>query len=293
MKLETKAQIFPFKLAGVAGFSWGNQSPHAPLVLCLHGWLDNANSFLPLAQLSSANGPMRFLAIDFAGHGQSDWRHEAHQYYFVDYVADVIALLNKLGVSSCHIIGHSMGALVASVLASCFPERVKSLSLIDGIGLMHSEASNARSLLRTSIMQRENLKLKQAKLFPSKRDVVLARKAVSDLSEEHIEMLMDRSIVETNDGAYLRSDPKLKISSPFRYTQLQAKALLLIEAPTLLVLGKQGYPEMKAALIKFQDNYHSLQTIEIDGGHHCHIESPCTTYEHISHHISANNRCEL
>lgn len=53
----------------ITALQWGEDDQ--PLILALHGWLDNAESYYKLApQLSK----FRVVAIDMAGHGQSDWR---------------------------------------------------------------------------------------------------------------------------------------------------------------------------------------------------------------------------
>ena len=56
---------------------WSN--PGAPKVLCLHGWLDNAASFVPL---SGYLKDFDLLALDFAGHGFSSHRPASSRYYF-------------------------------------------------------------------------------------------------------------------------------------------------------------------------------------------------------------------
>ena len=66
------------------GLHWAR--PGAPKVMCLHGWLDNAASFVPLAPYLK---DFDLLAIDLAGHGLSSHRPENSRYYFTDYVFDL------------------------------------------------------------------------------------------------------------------------------------------------------------------------------------------------------------
>ena len=101
------------------GLHWAR--PGAAKVLCLHGWLDNAASFVPLAPFLK---DFDLLALDFSGHGFSSHRPETSRYYFPDYIFDIDAAMHQLGWHQCHLIGHSMGGGVASCLAAALPERV-------------------------------------------------------------------------------------------------------------------------------------------------------------------------
>lgn len=119
--------------------SWGTMEglhwsrPGAPKVLCLHGWLDNAASFVPLAPYLK---DFDLLALDFAGHGFSSHRPETSRYYFPDNLYDLDAALDILGWETCHIIGHSMGGGIASGFAAALPERVNRLVLLDAVGIL-------------------------------------------------------------------------------------------------------------------------------------------------------------
>src|SRR2546430_10655465 len=53
--------------------------------LLLHGWLDHAHSFDLLAPLL----PGRTVALDFRGHGDSQWVGAGGFYHFIEYVADL------------------------------------------------------------------------------------------------------------------------------------------------------------------------------------------------------------
>ncbi|KAH0616824.1 hypothetical protein JD844_028238 [Phrynosoma platyrhinos] len=69
----------------IAAKAWG--SPQSRPVLCLHGWLDNANTFSKLIPLLPKD--CYYMAIDFAGHGLSSHRPVGCPYYLIDHVSDV------------------------------------------------------------------------------------------------------------------------------------------------------------------------------------------------------------
>jgi pimeloyl-ACP methyl ester carboxylesterase len=103
--------------------------PSAPAVLALHGWLDNAASFERLAPLIPG---VRLIALDLPGHGHSQHRPAGTWYHYIDYVSDVLAAADALGLERFTLLGHSLGAATASVVAAARPERVEALWLIEG-----------------------------------------------------------------------------------------------------------------------------------------------------------------
>lgn len=72
-------------------------------------------------------------ALDLPGHGESGKALETGD--VDELAASVMAFLDDRGIERAHLIGHSMGSLVAMALADRTPERVASLSLIAGAGL--------------------------------------------------------------------------------------------------------------------------------------------------------------
>ncbi len=68
------------------------------------------------------------VAMDFRGYGDSDAIEDGFE--FTDFVSDVTRVLDAMGVRKAHVVGLSMGGLVAQALYSRVPERVMSLSLV-------------------------------------------------------------------------------------------------------------------------------------------------------------------
>ena len=99
-----------------------------PLVL-LHGLGDSAQSW---AQLASALGTeRRVIALDHRGHGDSQWASPG-SYRLEDYVSDVEALVDQVGVHGCVLIGHSEGGRSAVAYAARNPQNVEALIVVDG-----------------------------------------------------------------------------------------------------------------------------------------------------------------
>ena len=94
-------------------------------VLFVHGaiWAD----FLrPLADQAAFSGFQR-IRYHRRGYGQSGGSAAG----FGVQAADIVALLDHLDVDGAHVIGHSEGAMIALVLAASYPDRVRSLALLE------------------------------------------------------------------------------------------------------------------------------------------------------------------
>lgn len=245
-------------------------------VIALHGWQDNVASFYPLMDLLPQ---FNWLAIDFPGHGHSQWRNNQAHYYFVDYIDDIYQVINENYSTPVHIIGHSMGAMAATLFAACFPELVCSVVLIEGIGLVTTPDEDVVSQLRAAILHREkyfNKNAKQAlKVYNNLDSLIKVRMAVSDLEYEYCALLMQRNSEKTKLGIKLRIDPKLKHHSGFRFNETQAiMATKQVKAPTQLIIADQGYEQIKQAVNIYSKYYSNLNIDTVKGGHHCHMQNP-------------------
>jgi pimeloyl-ACP methyl ester carboxylesterase len=104
---------------------------HGEPVVLLHGWpgfwYDWRRVVVPLAE------EVDVIALDFRGFGDSDKPEgDPKELYTADRLAaDVLALLDHLGVGRFVVAGHDTGAVVAQVLARTTPERVSALVLFN------------------------------------------------------------------------------------------------------------------------------------------------------------------
>lgn len=270
--LKMKAQPVHIQLqwGNLAGLHWSR--PGKPKVLCLHGWLDNAASFVPMAACLKG---FDLLAIDFAGHGFSSHRPETSRYYFHEYLFDVDATLDEIGWESCHLMGHSMGGGIASGVAAALPERVQRLVLLDAPGILTLPADQAAKQLRLSM---KSVRKKSSNLRPYKsiEAAMRARQKSSELSDEAARLLCERALEHTGDYYQWRTDPRLNWRSPQMLTDEQSLNLLgAIKAPTLVItspfadkyMGGKMLPKRLAA---FSDCTHMTN----EGHHHFHMEQP-------------------
>ena len=110
--------------------------PKAPAVLLVHGYSDSWRAYGPLlADLSSAH---RVIAVTLRGHGDSDKPETG--YSIDDFAGDVAAVMDRSGVASAAVVGHSMGSMVAARLALDHPDRVQALVLIGALATLKGNA---------------------------------------------------------------------------------------------------------------------------------------------------------
>ena len=60
--------------------------------------------------------------------------HSSATNIFAAYVGQIRGVMDALGWDKAHVIGHSMGAAIATLFAASYPERVDRMLLIEGLG---------------------------------------------------------------------------------------------------------------------------------------------------------------
>lgn len=111
---------------------WGPEDADHTVVL-IHGFLDMAWGWAPTVEAGLAE-KFHVVAVDMRGHGDSDRVGAGGYYYFMDYVADVASLCERVRRDRLSIVGHSMGGSVVSYYAGTFPDLVENLALLEGLG---------------------------------------------------------------------------------------------------------------------------------------------------------------
>ncbi len=270
---ETVLQLTYGKMAGI---HWVNDTCNQGLpMLALHGWLDNAMSFAPIAKDLMQVTP-ELMAIDLPGHGHSDHREQGNHYHFVDYVFDVLECVAQLGWKRCVLIGHSMGAGIASLVAAVAPELVSHLILIDGIGPLSSHAGVVTDQLEKSIRlyQRMTPRLKQM-TYPNWNVLIERRAKIGNINHKAAELLVKRNARQDDGKIIWLADRRLNYLSPIYMAEQQVLSFLSrIEATALLVKAKQGLLNQRTTTLERMTAVSKMEVVELSGGHHLHMENP-------------------
>lgn len=247
-------------------------NPDGEKILCLHGWLDNAASFIPLMPLLEN---YHVVALDMPGHGASQHRMAGYDYVFVDWIHDVLDAMDSLDWQQAHLLGHSMGGAIATVVAASAPERINKLLLIEALGPISGKAEEAGQRLRQAVAARRYLANdKVARVIPDLDTAVNARLAASKMTREAASLIVQRNLKEVEGGYVWRSDPRMMLPTHVRTDESFIRSWIrAIEAPTLVIAADPApvyfTPEQRESrLAELKDG----RVAVIPGGHHLHME---------------------
>ena len=243
-----------------------------PKLLCLHGWLDNAASYLPLMPYLSE---FDLVALDLPGHGGSDHRAPGYDYMLVDWIHDVLDALDALGWQRTRLLGHSMGGAIATMVAVAAPERIERLALIEALGPLAGDAADAGTRLRNAVRARRALKSgRPPKVIPDIEQAVDARLAVSNMSREAARLIVERNLRSVEGGYVWRSDPRLTLPAHLRVDESFIRSWLrALEVPTFVLCAEPSPPYFTPAMRDARlAEVPDARLAVLEGGHHLHME---------------------
>jgi len=246
-----------------------------PRVLALHGWLDNAASFVPLAGHLPG---VQLVVPDLPGHGRSAHLAPGAEYTSGVAVNAVLDIADALGWETFSLLGHSMGAGIASLMAAAVPQRVQRLVVIEALGGLAETVERTADRWREAIAAARALPGKQLRVFSDLAAPVRARMQANQLSEPAARLLVERGVRPVAGGFVWSSDPRLTLPTPQRLDEAQLAALVAgVTCPTTVVYAdppQTYFPEplrsQRAALLP-DGRLHVVA-----GTHHLHMEDPAT-----------------
>ncbi|WP_299569389.1 alpha/beta hydrolase [uncultured Shewanella sp.] len=262
-----------------------------PILLALHGWLDNADSFVPLVaafEQQSLFEDFQLIAIDWPGHGLSQHRPGHYPLHWIDYLYDLDELMTKLTQTQpVSIIGHSLGGIVAAAYNAAFPDKVTQLILIEALSPIFESAKHSKDRLNRSFKQHHRFNQTRmnvendSQLAPNEHirgltieRAVNARHQLTGMDKQWCELIIKRNLEIKNQQYCWKSDPRLKLDSPYRLTFEQVDVLMSVsDTPCLLILAEQGFKQLKLALPQAKLWFNHLMYVQIEGDHHLHMGS--------------------
>ncbi|MBD7987338.1 alpha/beta hydrolase [Luteimonas sp. Sa2BVA3] len=242
-------------------------------VLALHGWLDNAASFVPLAPHLPG---LDLVVPDLPGHGRSDHLPRGMDYSFAGAVHTVLDIADALGWERFTLLGHSMGAGIASLVTAACPDRVERLVAIEALGALAEVPGRTVERLREAVAATRALPGKRLRVFPDLEPAVRARMKANGLTEAVARLLVERGTDAVEGGWCWSSDPRLTLPTMVRMTEAQIEDLVAgITCPAKIVFADPAQPYLpdpvrraRAALLP------AGELVVLRGGHHLHMEQP-------------------
>jgi pimeloyl-ACP methyl ester carboxylesterase len=223
---------------------WGNED--APPLVLLHGGRDHARSWDWVAR--DLRREHHVIAPDLRGHGDSSWATGGH-YTIHEFVLDIAQLLDTLDLFPVTIVGHSLGGSVGIYYTAIYPDRVKKLVAIEGLGPPPAILEQQKG---KTIWERTHEWIQQVRVFSSRlprrypsieaaaRRMLEANSFLSPAQAHHLTV---HGVARNEDGTYTwKFDNYVRIFYPQRYGAAEIRDLWgRITCPTLLMRGAESW----------------------------------------------------
>lgn len=240
-------------------FDWGN--PGAPLLLLVHGIRDHARSWDWVAR--ALRHDWRVIAPDLRGHGDSDWSPDGGylgSYHVLD-LADLVEAETG-GEGPLTIVGHSFGGNVVARYSAAYPDRVRKLVLVEGLGpspdvLVEWGKLGAVGRTREWIDKRRATAATAPRRMATLAEAVARMEAANPhLSPGQASHLALHGARRHADGYGWKYDPLVSVFPPEDFSALGPDVWRAITAPTLLCYGTESWtadPEKDGRASHFRD----------------------------------------
>ncbi len=249
---------------------WGN--PDAPPLLLLHGGRDHCRNWDWVAEALRARHHV--IAPDLRGHGESAWSASGH-YTMASYIYDLAQLIHQQGLAPVDIVAHSLGGNIALRYAGIYPEAVRRLVAIEGLGpgpRWHADAARKpiAERMRGWIDQQRASAGRQPHRYPTLQDALARMQAANQhLSQEQAWHLTQHGVNQNEDGTYSwKFDHYVRVWPPYDMTREEIAELWgRIACPTLLVCGKESWASNPAedGRLGF---FHHARVLAVEGAGH-------------------------
>jgi pimeloyl-ACP methyl ester carboxylesterase len=253
---------------------WGDASGET--VVFVHGIRDQCRSWdLLIAALLAEGVPLEHAAaLDLRGHGESDWPATRRGYQHEDFLYDLGALLRNLDKESVTLIGHSLGGSMALIYAGCFPDRVKSLILLESLGPFARADEDVPEIMTERLKGRDYVEIPfpYSSLDEAARALQKRFPLIPDRAAAHMALYGTR---KTGERYRWRHDPVLRYRTTTMLSEGQIEAFIRrVACPILFVHGTES-DFMKSVRGPRAKLFNNARIVPVEGaGHHIPHEKP-------------------
>ncbi len=250
---------------------WG--SAEKPPMILLHGIGRDAHSFDHFAPHFSQD--YRVIAVDLRGHGDSEW-HPDGAYLVEDFVSDLAALVEQLGLNNFVLLGNSTGGRVAQVYAGRHSNLVRAL-IVEDVG--PERPPNIAASFERRVREDANGWSSMDELL------VKLRAEGSIVSDELLKSHAQSATRRREDGRLVwKRDPKLV--NGFVPTELWSDVQRII-SPTIYVLGGNSKIVPPSTQERLKASIPGCEIVVMPGvGHYPHLEAPGAYVEVVKDFLS-------
>lgn len=219
-------------IAGLDTFYIDHPGGDPPIVL-LHGLSANANEFCGL--IDSGLAPAhRVIAPDLRGRARTGKPDSGYSMY--DHAQDVLALMDRLGLRTVVLGGHSFGGLLSIYMAANYPERISKVIIIDAAIEVHPDV---RDMLRASLSRLDQVLPSSAAYLKQ----LQAAPYINGMWDEYMERYYRAEIRENADGTAqsLTSSNAIALALDGAQAEDWEALVKAIHQPVLLFNATEGY----------------------------------------------------
>jgi len=252
---------------------WGNTQ--APTLILIHGGRDHARSWDQVAQ--ALREDWHIICPDLRGHGDSAWSPDG-AYTMPYFICDLAQLIHQQSDAPVTIVAHSLGGAISLRYAGLYPERVRKLVAIEGLGLSSAETGMSvgksfGTLWRDWIEKQRKLATRQPRRYASVEEALARMQGENaHLTETQARHLTIHGVARNEDGSFSwKFDDYVQPGPPVDISPVELHALWgNITCSILLCHGQDSWAEnpLETGLTAHFHNA-SVQTFE-NAGHWLH-----------------------
>lgn len=266
--LEPVSRFFTSQGLRLHYLDWGNEG--APTLVLLHGNADHARAWDWTARALADR--FHVVALDLRGHGDSEWSPEG-SYVTPYHVLDLVTFLDTLGPEPVSIVAHSFGGNLSWQIAAMYPERVRKLVVVDGLGPAPNaiaEWEKIGPVKRTVdwVAKRQDPRALSQKRFASVGEATdRMAKSNPHLSPGQVRHIAAHGVRQHPDGWSWKFDPRVQMFPPHDFAVPCAPYWDAVKIPVLLFYGTTSWttnPEEDGRAAHFADR----RTIVYEGAGH-------------------------
>ena len=250
---------------------WGNDS--APPMVLIHGGRDHCRNWDWVAERLQSR--YHVIAPDLRGHGDSQWAEGAN-YSEINYVYDIAQLVHQRANEKVTIIAHSLGGSIALLYAGLFPETVKKVVAIEGLGpspemLKRLKEAPIDARVRKWITDRREMTGRTPRKYSSVDEAVARmREENKRLSNGQARHLTIHGLLQNEDGTYSwKFDNFVRIGGgPWGLgVEDQRHIWGCITCPVLLVRGAESWASDPVADGRIK-HFKNARLVNVEGAAH-------------------------
>jgi len=249
---------------------WGN--PGAPPLILLHGGRDHCRNWDWVA--NALRRGWHVIAPDLRGHGDSAWSADGN-YLLANFISDLAQLVHQQELAPVTIVAHSLGGNIALHYAGLYPDAVRKLVAIEGLGPSRRQIASetGRTIVERMhewVEQRRALAGRVPRRYPS-IEAALARMQEENkhLSPAQARHLTQQGVNQNEDGTYSwKFDNYVRVWPPSDMARRDTELLWSrIACPTLLVYGAESWatdPRQDGRI----EHFHTAEVLMVEGAGH-------------------------